>query len=215
MEMISEAVYLHYLSALLDGNKKQCTDLVTGLIKDKADLKEVYINLFQRSMYRVGQLWEKERCTVADEHIATKITESLIELSTSKYPINEKKDRLAVITCIDKEFHELGARLVTGFFEVSGWNAIFLGSNTPQSCMIKLLKEKKPDILGISVNLYINIARLIYLIELVHHEIPELKIIVGGQAFAGDNTTALKDFSYVEYIPSLDELEQFINRFSS
>ena len=74
-KMIPEAVYLHYLNALLDGDKKQCLQIVVNLLDQKVSLKEIYLQLFQRSMYRIGQMWENERCSIANEHIATKITE--------------------------------------------------------------------------------------------------------------------------------------------
>lgn len=209
--MVSEAIYLHYLDSLLKGDKNQCLQIVSNLIKSNVPLKEIYIQLFQRSMYRVGQMWEKERCTIADEHIATKITESLIESTTSQFMNGHHLDKLVVITCIDKEFHELGARMVAGFFEVSGWKTLYLGSNTPQSTLIDLIKEKKPDLLGISNNFYINISRLIKLIEQIRIVAPDLQLLVGGQALSGGQSEILSKYPNVKYIASLDELEEYIS----
>jgi methanogenic corrinoid protein MtbC1 len=213
--MISEAIYLHYLDSLLTGNKKQCVQIISNLIKNNVSMKEIYVQLFQRSMYRIGQMWEKERCTIADEHIATKITESLLEITTSNYLNGHHTDKLSIITCIDKEFHEIGARMVTGFFEVSGWETLYLGSNTPQSSLIELIKEKKPDVVGISNNFYINISRLLKLIEQIQSVDPELQILVGGQALSGGQSDILNKFSNVRYIATLDELEEYISLHSS
>lgn len=209
--MISEAVYLHYLDSLLKGDKKQCAQIVINLVESSIPLKEIYVQLFQRSMYRIGQMWEKERCSIASEHIATKITESLIE-STTRYFLNGRySSKLAVITCIDKEYHELGARMVAGFFEVSGWNTLYLGSNTPQASLIELIKEKKPDVVGISNNFYINICRLLKLIDQIHLSTPDQQIIVGGQALSGGKSEILSRYPNVKYISCLDELEKFIS----
>jgi len=213
--MISEAIYLHYLDSLLKGDKKQCTQIVSDLINNNVPLKDIYIQLFQRSMYRIGQLWEKERCSVADEHIATKITESLIETTTSHYLNGHIAGKLAIITCIDKEFHELGARMVAGFFEVNGWETLYLGSNTPQYSLIDLIKERKPDLVGISNNFYINVIRLQKLIEQIREVDPNLKIIVGGQALSGGHSDILQKYSNVKYIANLDELENYILNFSN
>jgi len=209
--MISEAIYLHYLDSLLKGDKKQCFQIVSDLIEGNVPLKEIYVQLFQRSMYRIGQMWEKERCTIADEHIATKITESLIETTTQHFLNGNHTDKLAIITCIDKEYHELGARMVAGFFEVSGWKTLYLGSNTPQSTVIDLIKEKKPDVVGISNNFYINISRLLKLIEQIHHVEPNLQILVGGQALSGGQSDILSKYPNVKYLSCLDELEEFIS----
>lgn len=213
--MISEAIYLHYLDSLLKGDKKQCTKIVSDLIESNVPLKEIYLKLFQRSMYRIGQMWEKERCSVAEEHIATKITESLIEFTTSHYINGFSTGKLAVITCIDKEFHELGAQMVAGFFEAYGWKTLYLGSNTPNSCLIDLIKEKNPDVVGISNNFYINIVRLQKLIEQIQLVNPKLQILVGGQALSNGQSIILNKYTNVQYIACLDELDIFISSFSN
>lgn len=213
--MIPETLYLHYLSALLDGNKKQCQQIVIGLANENACMKEIYTKLFQRSMYRIGQMWENERCSVADEHIATKITESMIDIVSSRYSETNYSEshKTALVTCIDREFHELGARMVAGFLEVRGWNSIFIGSNTPQSDLIKLIEEHKPTLLGISNSFYINVVRLTKLIEAIKSKFPELEIIVGGQALAEGRSDMLKQFSNVHYIESLDKLDDYLLKF--
>ncbi len=208
--MIPEVIYLHYMNALLEGDKKQCFQIVNNLIEEKTCIKDIYIGLFQRSMYRIGQLWEKERCSVAGEHIATKITESLVEFTVSKLADKKETDKVVIITCINKEFHELGARMVAGFFEVHGWNSIFLGSNTPQNELIELIKLRKPQVVGISNNFYINTGRLVQLIDLLKTEFPNLNIIVGGQSLADGRADCLCKFNDVRYINTLDELENYL-----
>jgi len=208
--MISDAVYYHYLSALLDGNKSECVRIVTDLLDGDENPKEIYIKLFQRSMYRIGDLWEKSRTSVAREHIASQITEDLLQLVYPKILEKEKIGKKVIISCIDKEFHELGPKIVSDFFELKGWDSIFLGSNTPQEEIINLIKEVKPDLLGISNNFYIHIVRLLKLIEQIKKEFPGLEIIIGGQALSNGHGISLKQFDNVKYIPSLNELESFI-----
>lgn len=208
--MISETVYLHYLNALLDGDKKQCSQIVQKLINNNVGMKEIFMELFQRSMYRIGLLWEKERCTIADEHIATKITEGLIELVSNSFTNEKRIGKLALITCIDKEFHDLGARMVAGYFEASGWNTIFAGSNTPEQDIIHIIKEKQPDIVGISIGFYININRLIKLVQVIKENFPEQEILVGGQALSEEHTGFLSVYDKVNYITCINGLEKYI-----
>ena len=208
--MISEAVYLHYLNSLLVGDKKQCLQIVLNLLEQKVCLKELYLQLFQRSMYSIGQMWENDRCSIAGEHIATKITESLIEI-TAAYNSNEKRiGKTALITCIDKEFHELGARMVAGFFDSLGWDTIFIGSNAPQVDVMNIIREHNPDIVGISNNFYLNISRLTKLIDQVKNEFQDQEILVGGQALADGRCKCLERYYNVHYISSLDELDKYL-----
>lgn len=208
--MIPEVIYLHYLSALLEGDKKQCMQIVSDLVDKNECIKDIYLNLFQRSMYRIGQMWEKEKCSVAEEHIATKITECLVEFTTQKFASRSRNGRQIILTCIDKEYHELGARMVAGFFEANGWDALFLGSSTPTNELLRLIELKKPDLFGISINFYINVSRLVKLINSIESRFPEQKILVGGQALAEERAHVLDKFQNVKYICSLDELDRYI-----
>jgi MerR family transcriptional regulator, light-induced transcriptional regulator len=213
--MISEALYLYYLNALLNGNKQQCKDIIINQIDQKVSLKEIYKDLFQRSMYRIGQMWEKEKCSISSEHIATKITEGLIDLVTNNYSTENKNGKSVVVTCIDKEYHELGARMVAGFFETYGWNSIFVGANIPCNEITKLIGEKRPDVVGISSSFYININRLIKLIQSIKDEFPDQEIIIGGQALAEGRSECLSPFPNVSYISCLNTLEEYIQKYQS
>jgi methanogenic corrinoid protein MtbC1 len=214
-EMVSEALYLYYLNALLNGDKQQCIKIITNLIDQKVSLKDIYLELFQRSMYRIGQMWEKEKCSISNEHIASKITEGLIDLVTRNYLTENKNGKYVVVTCIDKEYHELGARMVAGFFETHGWNTTFVGANIPCNEIMKLIGEKKPDLVGISSSFYININRLIKLIQSLKDEFPNQEIIVGGQALAEGRSECLSQFQNVCYISCLNTLEEYIQKFQS
>ncbi len=208
--MISEPIYLHYLNSLLEGDKQQAINIVSNLLSDNVDLKDIFINLFQKSMYRIGSMWETEKCSIADEHIATRITQGLIELVVHHNNGKPKNGKVAIVTCIDKEFHELGAHMVSGYLEVNQWTVYFVGSNTPQPDILKLISEKNPDLLGISNNFYINFLRLTKLIQSVNIEFPNLKIIVGGQAVAEPASQGMLDFPNVTYIDSLDSLDIYL-----
>jgi MerR family transcriptional regulator, light-induced transcriptional regulator len=212
--MITESVYLHYLDSLLDGNKRECTQIVNDLVDQKVSIKEIYLQLFQRSMYRVGQLWENKRCSISNEHIATKITEALIEYVGTCYSNCKCCGRTALITCIDKEFHELGARMVAGYFETHGWNVLFVGSNIPQEEVLGVIREKKPNVIGISNNFYVNIVRLVKLVQQIKEEYPDQEIIIGGQALSDGRADEFIKMNNVKYICSLDSLEEYLSAYT-
>ncbi|MCX6169325.1 MAG: cobalamin-dependent protein [Ignavibacteriales bacterium] len=209
--MISEAVYLHYLNTLLDGDKAQCTQIVQRLIQNNVSIKEIYMELFQRSMYRIGQMWEKEKCFISDEHVATNITEGLIELVSTSFANDDKIGKLVLITCIDKEFHDLGARMVAGYFSANGWDTMYVGSNTPEPEIIRLIQDKKPDVVGISSSFYMNITRLIKLIQAIKEQFPEQEILVGGQALSEDHSTILSEYENVYYITCINGLDKYLS----
>lgn len=211
--MISEVIYIEYLSYLLDGDKSKCAAIVNHLLEMKVEPKEIYKDLFQKSLYHIGKMWEKDNICGAKEHMASTITECLMGLVYPVIVSVPKTDKKVVVACAPKEFHQIGARMVSDIFELNGWHSFLLGANNQKSELCKLLDEKKPHVLALSLGVYLNVLRLLELIDEVRKHHPMIKIIVGGYAFLENGTDPLKNYPDVEYIFDIYELEDFIRRF--
>jgi methanogenic corrinoid protein MtbC1 len=70
---ISQPIYAQYLQALLSGERELCSKIVQECSAHNTPLKDLYVDLFQRSMSQVGDLWEQQRISVAAEHLATEV----------------------------------------------------------------------------------------------------------------------------------------------
>lgn len=212
--MIDVNVYNTYFDALLKGNRRTCSQTVERLIAQKVDVRDIYLNLFQKTMYKVGRLWELNRISVAVEHLATSITLNLLNLV---YPLlfsEDKVDKSAVIACVTNEYHQLGSQMVTDIFELNGWNAYFLGSNTPIDDLLSFIDKQNPDIVGISIAIYFNMQNMWKMVEKVRREFPDLPVLVGGQAFRWGGLEITEEFSNITYAPTLIELEKQIQKCS-
>ncbi|MGE5403008.1 MAG: B12-binding domain-containing protein [Ignavibacteriales bacterium] len=208
--MISEVIYLEYLSCLLKGDKPKCSAIVTHLLEHNVSPKELYVRLFERSLERVGKLWEANKICGATEHMATTITECLMSFTYPVVSKSEKNGKKVIVACVPKEFHQIGVKMVADIFEQHGWESYCLGANVKTSELFKLIKEKQPEVLALSATVYLNVKRLVDLIRSVRLEFPDIEIITGGQAFLGKNPEFLNEFTGVRYIPSLQDLERFI-----
>lgn len=208
--MIKDIYFWDYFNNLLEGNKQKCREIVLELYNNGTDIKEIYTDLMQKAMYRVGKLWEEGRLTISEEHLATKVTEYLVDSTLDIVSAPEKNGKTAVITCIDKEFHDLGARIVTNLFELNGWDTAFLGSNTPAREIIRVIGQKKPDMLGISYSLYLNHLRFMELMGLISKKFPDLKILIGGQGLNNSDPSVLESYPNAVYITSLYQLDGII-----
>jgi methanogenic corrinoid protein MtbC1 len=205
--VITEELYETYLDVLLKGDRAKCSQLVQDLIDRKIDIKDLYIHLFQRSLYKVGELWEFNIISVAKEHLATSITESILNLVYPRLFSAKHSSKKAVISCAANEYHQVGGKMVADILEYSGWDGYFLGANTPVDEMIAFIDEVKPDLVGLSLSVYFNLPSLIEGIEALSANFPQLDIVVGGQAFRWGGKEVLKAFSGTQYISSLEALE--------
>ncbi|MBM9520917.1 cobalamin-dependent protein [Desulforhopalus vacuolatus] len=206
--MISPHIYHGYMDALLQGNRRACNLVVKELIDQGLSLKLLYEDLFKASLYHVGELWERNKISVAREHLATSVTEFLM---TQIYPLlftdQPSTAGTAVISCTANEFHQVGGKMAADIFEFNGWDTHFLGANTPMDHLIAHLDETKPDLLGLSLSIYFNLPELTRTIEAVRHHYPHLDIFTGGQGFLHGGRDVLNHFSSTRYIPHLDALE--------
>ena len=175
-----------------------------------SELKDLYLNLFQRSLYQVGELWEQHRISVAVEHLATAITERVMMIAQPLIFSGPVRDRSIIIGCVADEYHQLGGRMVADLAEFHGWRGHFLGASTPLEGLLKMIDERKPDLLWLSLSVYFNLPALLKALDAVSGSFPGLPVLVGGQAFCSrwGGTAALQGYSDVRCIATLDELER-------
>jgi methanogenic corrinoid protein MtbC1 len=208
--MIEERLYQGYLKALLAGKRRQCRNMVQSLLDANIELKVLFVDLFQRSMYEIGELWENNRITVANEHLATSITESLLNLAYPALFGAEHKGKKAVISCSANEFHQIGGKIVADIFELNGWDGHFLGANLPNEDLSRFIEEVQPDVVGLSLSIIANLGNLKRGVEVIRTDFPGLDLLIGGQAFRWGGIDVIKRYPGTEYISSLDELENLI-----
>ncbi|NWF89775.1 MAG: cobalamin B12-binding domain-containing protein [Ignavibacteriaceae bacterium] len=208
--MIKEVQFLEYTNGLLDGDKDKCIEVVEYLLSQNVDIKDIYVDLFQRSMYHVGKMWEQGRLSIADEHLGTEITKSLMNRYAPKIASTKKINKTALVSCVDKEFHEIGARMAADVFELNGWHTYFLGACTPTREILKFIDIKRPDVVGLSFNFYLNIHRLYEVIDHIRKDYPNQQIIVGGQALVREKEKLLDEYKYLKLFSTVKELDSYL-----
>ena len=63
-------------------------------------------------MYRVGEMWESNQISVATEHLATSITESLLNHIFQSVDSDRRVGKKVIIAGTEKENHQVGTQIV-------------------------------------------------------------------------------------------------------
>ena len=204
-----DSVYDQYLASLLEGDRTECADIVENLHAGEVSLRSLYVDLFQRALYRVGDLWEQNRVSVATEHLATAITERMVALVEPRvFGGQDARRRSIVVACVADEYHQLGGRMAADLFELYGWRAYFLGANTPHQSLLDLIEKAEPELVGLSLSIYSNLPSLLAALDAVRAAHPALPIIVGGQAFRWGGEESLHRYQGVTLVKNTDDLER-------
>jgi MerR family transcriptional regulator, light-induced transcriptional regulator len=210
--MIDQETYNQYFNSLVSGNKRGCAAVLETLVKENTPVEMIYTQLFQRSLYQIGEYWEMNKISVATEHMATAITENLMISMQPQLFSTERTGKKAVIACVANEHHQVGAKMVADIFELNGWDGYFIGANTPVDELIRFVSEKKPDVLGLSLSIFYNLPTLKSNIALIRQRLPNLPIIVGGQAFRWGGLDIIEPNSNITYLSGIEILTKFINQ---
>ena len=142
--------------------------------------------------------------------MATAIVEVELNKIYSKTVPVKISEKTVVIACIENEFHQIGIKMVSAIFEMYGWNTYFLGSNVPANELIDFIKNTDPDLVALSQSIYFNLFKLETILELLNKEFPDLKILVGGQAFLHGGQEIFNNFKNITYLEDLYKLESFL-----
>jgi methanogenic corrinoid protein MtbC1 len=134
------------------------------------------------------QLADKRIC-IWKEHVKTAIVRTIVEncysyVIAKRNDLNYPKRGVAAILCPPEEYHDLGARMVADFFTIGGYEAVYVGSNTPYQDFYNAVHVIKPEVVAISVSNYYNLVAAKKMIEELKKALDyPLKIVVGGYAF--------------------------------
>jgi len=117
-----------------------------------------------------------------------------------------------VISCIDKEFQEVIAKMVANIFELAGLKVYYLGASVPTKEISKFVKQIEPNVIAVSWSLYLNLGIFLEVIDHLTKLFPTKKIFVGGQALVENSVNVLRKYKNIKYIDSLNTLESYIKK---
>jgi MerR family transcriptional regulator, light-induced transcriptional regulator len=182
-----------YVEAVLAGSRQRARAVVDEARAEGVDIRDLYLHIFQPALREVGRLWQENRITVADEHLATAITQALMaQLYGDIFTGARAPQRTLIAACVDSERHEVGLRMVCDLLELEGWDTTFLGSSVPAASLAEMVRERRPDAVALSASLSPHLTRLERTITTLRETLGEATpaIMVGGRPFLHEPSLA-------------------------
>lgn len=176
-----------YLAAQLAGDRREALRLILddGLHRGLS-VATLQLEVVQPAQYEIGRLWQENRISVAEEHVATAISQLVLAHLYRFLPREPSTGREVVLACVEGELHDMGARVASDFLEMSGYHVHFAGANVPADHLVRLVTQRRPDLVALSVTMPHHLPALrdtvAQLCEAMGGDYP---IAVGGGALAG------------------------------
>lgn len=174
-----------YIAELLDGERQTARRLVFDALERGVSVRDIYLHVFQPAQREVGRLWQTNRLSVAQEHFCTAATQLIMSQLHPHVFAGERNGHVAVVACVSGDLHEIGARMVSDFLEMEGWDTFYLGASTPVASLVQTLVERRADILAVSATLTSHVRTVAELIRAVRSSPvgERVRVLVGGYPF--------------------------------
>ncbi|HZK53427.1 MAG TPA: cobalamin-dependent protein [Desulfosporosinus sp.] len=204
-----EQYQVNFLNALLLGDRPKCSEIMQEFKKFDRSIIALYEEVFQKSLYEIGVMWEFNKISVAVEHMASSIVEGLMNELFAEIMSMERKNKQVIISCVAEEEHQVGGKMVADIFEKNSWDAHYLGANTPVDELVSFCDLIKPDLVGLSLSVFTNVPFLLEEISALR-KVTNVPIIIGGQALKKLGVELSEKFTDVIYLPNLKTVETYI-----
>jgi methanogenic corrinoid protein MtbC1 len=174
-----------FIAALRDGDELAAQAVVAEAQAAGVEPTDIYLDIFAPSMITIGELWEQNEISVAEEHLATEITERLIGQLSPCFNMRERAaaQGRVVMGCVAGERHVLGLRMLADLFRQQGWQVLYLGADVPNHDWVRLVARFNPDLIAISACAERHESQLRELIRELRSIHPRLEVLIGGGCF--------------------------------
>jgi methanogenic corrinoid protein MtbC1 len=207
-----------FVTYLLEGDDNHCWDIIMEGAKLKKNVY-FYENILADAMRVIGDLWEMNEITVADEHVAANVcnlqlSRYLLEIQHNNgtirkvYPNRGNLTNKAMFFCVEGEEHSLGLKMDTQMFKEYNWESRYLGANLPIKDSIIYANKWKPDVIGISLSMGHHLPALLGFLKQVEHLDYLPQILIGGSitSLYSLNNYCSSNIMIIKDLYSLDNL---------
>lgn len=183
-----------YLEAQLASDHRACIRLIDAAIEQGALVQDLHLKVIQPCQRAIGGLWEQGRLSVAQEHLATAISQLVVAHMYRHLPRGSGNGKLVLVACVEGELHDLGARMASDFLEMAGFDVRFLGANVPTESLTAMALLRHPDLVALSVTLVTNLPAFFEVADVLRRKLgPDVPILAGGIAFAGNTALTVPE----------------------
>lgn len=206
-----QVVKERYTDALLNGYTRDAYDIVKNALINQYSLIDIY-TVIADAMYSIGDLWETNEISIAQEHAATAITQFVLtQISAESIKAFQIEGKKAAVFSVESNTHYLGIQMIKNLFNVYKIQTFDFGSNVPNSDIYERIETLDVDLVAYSVTMPEHIDKAIELSETLQMLDPATRpvVIVGGYAFHRDESL-LQHVFYDYYFKTIKDLSSWL-----
>jgi len=131
-------------------------------------------------MYKVGDEWESGTISIATEHVASNVAQTLVKIIMDDVIGKENKKKILLCVPVGEE-HHLGCDVLETFLSIKGFKVFNMGTSAPTESILSFVSDNKPDVIFLSITLPDNLLAGQRLVRKIRDQF-DIPILVGGLA---------------------------------
>ncbi|MCB8985389.1 MAG: cobalamin B12-binding domain-containing protein [Ardenticatenaceae bacterium] len=147
----------------------------------------VCLELLQKGLAHIGELWYRNEATVQQEHFASALAMRRLNTLVTAAPLPNRPGKI-IVACPADEHHIFAPLFLTLMLRHHGWETIYLGANVPRDYLENTIATAKPDLIVMTAQQLHTAASLYHVAEFLHQE--RIPLAFGGRIFS--QTPALR-----------------------
>ncbi len=168
--------------AIVRGDHESAERITGELLSAQQSLGDIYLKVITPALISVGDLWCRGDIGVGEQKLATEIVMGQMDRLRGIFARRESRSPYRVlVSCVQGEFHFIGARMVGDLCLARGWNVDFLGPDVPDDALFEMIKGRHPQVLALSITMPGGLEKARAVIEAAERLAPSVRIVVGGQ----------------------------------
>ena len=173
-------------NSILDGDEELAAELAVKALEDELDLTMAMSEGYLKGIQEVGELYQAGEYFLPELVCAADAMKAALEIMT---PALKKSSGDAAITkgqvviaTVEGDVHDIGKKIVAAMLTAGGYEVYDMGIDVPAEKILKTIKERKPEALGLSALLTTTMQEQKNIIALLEEENlrDQVKVIIGG-----------------------------------
>ena len=170
-----------YHDALRSADVQEAERIVDQALAAGVGAAEIQSEVIHPAMRWVGELWERAEISVADEHLATAISQqALIRLYPALQVAAPRSRSTVLLAAVEGQMHTLGLRMVADVLEGAGYVVMYLGADVPTRSLVAMVSEHEPAVTGLGCTFAAGAGALVDALVGIAESGSTTRVLLGG-----------------------------------